>query len=292
MIKRFDNINLKKSIKEIIFINVGMVLVVCGMYFFLMPNNLATGGANGLAIVINRFIPSFPVGVIMLMINGILFIIAFLAIGKAFGAKTIYASLGVSFMIFILEKVIPITKPLTGEIFLELIFGILISGAGMAIVFNQNASTGGTDILAKILNKFFHIDLGKGVLLSDLSITVMAVFAFSLKLSMYAMLGVIINGFVIDGLIEGINMCKEVTIISDKYEEIKRYVIHELGKGTTIYKAIGGFSDKNKNVIVVVIGRRDFYKIKNFVNSVDKNAFITVNNVYEVFGDGFKSLTH
>lgn len=291
MIKRFDNINFKKSIKEIIFINVGMALVVCGMYFFLMPNNLATGGANGLAIVINRFIPSFPVGVIMLMINGILFIIAFLAIGKAFGAKTIYASLGVSFMIFILEKVIPITKPLTGEIFLELIFGILISGAGMAIVFNQNASTGGTDILAKILNKFFHIDLGKGVLICDLCITIMAIVAFGLKLSMYAMLGVIINGFLIDALLEKINMYKEVTIISQEYENIRKYIINELERGSTIYSAKGGFSNNTKNVIVVVIKKRDFPRLNKYVYSIDNDAFITVSNVHEIFGEGFRKIS-
>jgi len=198
----------------------------------------------------------------------------------------------VSFMILILEKTVKLTHSITGDLFLELIFGILISGAGMGIVFNQDASTGGTDIIAKILNKFFHIDLGKGVLLSDLSITVAAAFAFGPKLSMYAMLGVIINGFVVDSVIEGINISKEVTIISDKYDQINNFIIKDLNKGSTFYNGRGGFTNKEKNIIVVLIGRREFAKLKRYINEIDNEAFVTVNNVYEVFGYGFKSINH
>ncbi|WP_034849543.1 YitT family protein [Clostridium hydrogeniformans] len=283
---------MKEKLKEFMLINLGMIMVAGGMYFFLMPNKLATGGANGIAIIIHKFVPSLSVGILMLFINIVLFILAFLIIGPKFGVKTIYASFGVSLIIWILENYVKFNKSITGELFLELIFGILISGIGMGIVFNQDASTGGTDIISKILNKFFHIDLGKGVLLSDLATTIAAAFAFDIKLSMYAMLGVIINGFVIDAIIEGINMCKEVTIISNNYEEIKRYIVNDLEKGTTIYKAMGGFSEKNKNVVVVVVSKREFIKLKSFVNAVDKEAFITVNNVYEIFGNGFKSLNY
>lgn len=279
------------KLKEFFLINLGVVMVALGMYFFLMPNNLATGGANGLAIVINKFNENISVGTIMLIINLILFILAFLIIGKAFGAKTIYSSFAVSFVIFILERVLPMKSSLTGEIFLELVFGILISGIGMGIVFNQNASTGGTDIIAKILNKFFHIDLGKGVLMSDLFITVLAAFAFGLKLSMYAMLGVIINGFVIDAIIEGLNMCKEVNIISKKNDDIKKYIREDLGKTSTSYNAIGDYTEGKREIIVVVISRRDFIKLKNYITKIDKEAFITVRNTCEVFGNGFKSLT-
>jgi uncharacterized membrane-anchored protein YitT (DUF2179 family) len=283
---------MEKKFKEFLLINIGMIMVAAGMYFFLMPNNLATGGANGLAIVLNNFIPSIPVGVIMIIINIILFIVAFVFIGGGFGAKTIYASFGISFMVLIFEKTVMIKHSITGDLFLELIFGILISGAGMGIVFNQNASTGGTDIIAKVLNKFFHIDLGKGVLLSDLSITFMAAFAFGPKLSLYAMLGVIINGFVIDRIIEGINMSKEVTIISEEYMKIKEFIIKELDRGVTVYHGKGGFTEDDKNIMVVVIGRREFIRLRKYINEVDKKAFITVNNICEVFGYGFKSISY
>lgn len=281
-----------RKIKEFMLMNLGIIMVACGMYFFLMTNNLAIGGANGLAIVINYFIPNVSVGIIMIAINIVLFIVAFIFIGSNFGVKTIYSSFGVSFMILILEKTVKLTHSITGDLFLELIFGILISGAGMGIVFNQDASTGGTDIIAKILNKFFHIDLGKGVLLSDLSITVAAAFAFGPKLSMYAMLGVIINGFVVDSVIEGINISKEVTIISDKYDQINNFIIKDLNKGSTFYNGRGGFTNKEKNIIVVLIGRREFAKLKRYINEIDNEAFVTVNNVYEVFGYGFKSINH
>ena len=281
-----------RKIKEFMLMNLGIIMVASGMYFFLMTNNLAIGGANGLAIVINYFIPNVSVGIIMIAINIVLFIVAFIFIGSNFGIKTIYSSFGVSFMILILEKTVKLTHSITGDLFLELIFGILISGAGMGIVFNQDASTGGTDIIAKILNKFFHIELGKGVLLSDLSITVAAAFAFGPKLSMYAMLGVIINGFVVDSVIEGINISKEVTIISDKYDQINNFIIKDLNKGSTFYNGRGGFTNKEKNIIVVLIGRREFAKLKRYINEIDNEAFVTVNNVYEVFGYGFKSINH
>ncbi|MBU3129535.1 YitT family protein [Clostridium tagluense] len=283
---------MKTKIKEFVLINIGMIMVSAGMYFFLMPNNLATGGANGLAIVINKFIGGLSVGWIMIIINLFLFVIAFIIIGKSFGGKSVYASFGVSGIIIVFQKFIPIKNPLTGDIFLELVFGILISGIGMAIVFNQNASTGGTDILAKILNKYFHINLGKGVLMCDLIITIMAAFAFGIKLSLYAMLGVIINGYVIDNIIDGINVCKEVTIISKNSHKIRKYIREDLEKTCTIYNGVGDFSNENKEVLVVILGRREFITLKKFINSVDKDAFITVNNIYEAFGDGFKSLTH
>ncbi len=283
---------MNKKSKEFILINLGIIMVACGMYFFLMQNNLAIGGANGLAIVINHFIPNITVGAIMIIINLILFIIAFIFIGRNFGVKTIYSSFAVSGIVMILEHTVKLKQSITGDIFLELIFGILISGLGMAVVFNQGASTGGTDIIAKILNKFFHLELGKGVLLSDLSITVGAAFAFGPKLSMYSMLGVIINGFIIDLAIDGFNIAKEVTIISDEYEMINNFIINELNKGSTFLKGRGGFTNKDKYIIVVLISNREFYKLKNYINEMDKDAFVTVNNVYEVFGYGFKSINN
>ena len=281
---------MKKVIKEYVFTTIGMMMVTCGMYFFLMPNDLATGGANGLALVINHFIPKFPVGAIMIFINIILFILAFLVIGASFGAKTIYSSLGISGFIFIMEKVYPMKKPFTGDLMLELIFGILISGVGMGIVFNQNASTGGTDITAKILNKFFNIDIGKAVLLCDFTITILAIASFGARKGLYALLGVIINGYVIDGIIEGINTCKNVVIISTKTEEVKEYIMQELGRGATIYYARGAYSEEDKQVLTTVVGKRQFVKLRDFIKSIDRDAFLTVNNVHETFGEGFKNI--
>ncbi len=281
---------MKRKIKEYLLLHLGIIMVSAGLYFFLMPSNLAVGGANGLAIVINNFLPVLPVGIIMIGINLILFVIAFILIGKAFGVKTIYSSFAVSLIIFVLEKLVPVTEPLVGDIALELIFGIIIAGSGMGIVFNQNASTGGTDITAKILHKFFHIDLGKGVFISDILITFLAGFAFGAKLAMYAALGVLINSFVIDYIIEGFNLKKEVTIISEKYEEIKEFIIKELDRGFTTYYGEGGYSEQKRNIIVVVINKREFLKLRAFINKLDARVFLTINNTHEVYGEGFNQL--
>ena len=281
---------MKKTIKEYILTTIGMIFVSAGMYFFLMPNDLAAGGANGLALVINHFVPSLPVGAIMISINIILFIVAFLVLGGNFGMKTIYASLGISGMVWILEKVYPMKQPFTGDIMLELIFGILISGIGMAIVFNQNASTGGTDITAKILNKFFSIDIGKAVLSCDFFVTILAILTFGARKGLYALLGVIINGFVIDAMIEGINICKNVVIISSECDTIKGFIMKELGRGVTVFIGKGGYSDEKKQVLTTIVGRKQFIILKKYIKTVDKDAFIIVNDVHETLGEGFKNI--
>jgi len=281
---------MKEKIKDYTMINVGVLLVSSGMYFFLMPNNLATGGANGLAIVINHFIPGLSVGLMMVFINIILFIVAFLVIGKSFGLKTIYASYAVSLLVILLEYVMPLQEPLTDDIMVELIIGILITGAGMGLVFNQNASTGGTDISAKILNKFFSIDLGKGVLISDVLIALSASFAFGLKLSMYALIGILINSFVIDYIIEGFNVKKEVTLISEEYTEIKEFITKELGRGLTIYYGEGGYTGAKRDIMLVILTRREFIKLRRYVNTIDQDVFLSVKNTHGVYGLGFNEL--
>lgn len=276
-----------KETKDFVFITIGIILVAAGMHYFLIPNDLAAGGVSGLGIVLNYYL-GISVGLLMIIMNIILLVIAFIVIGTDFGGKTIYASVGLSGAVWILEKVSPVKKSITGDLMLELIFGILISGVGMAMVFYQNASTGGTDIIAKILNKFFHINLGMALLFSDFFITLLAGVTFGLKIGMYAVLGVIINSYVIDSAIEGLNICKEVIVISPKSKEIKRFIIEELERGATIYKAEGAYTNETREVITTVVDRRQFVKLKIFIQNIDKEAFVTVKNVHETLGEGFE----
>lgn len=279
-----------KAIRDYLMITLGNLLVAVGIYYFLVPNNLAAGGVSGLAMVIEAYVPSVPIGLLMLGMNVILFIIAFLLLGPGFGAKTIYCSLGLSATIWLLEKLLPISKPLTGDLFIELIIGIAISAIGMGIVFNQNASTGGTDIIAKILNKYFYIDIGKALLLSDFLITLAAAFTFDLRIGMYALLGVVINGLLIDNVIDGLNLCRQVVIISSKSEEIKKYILETLGRGATIYSAKGAYTDEDKEIITSIVSRKEFIRLKNLVKAIDDKAFMIVNNAHETLGEGFKDL--
>ncbi|MBZ9633938.1 YitT family protein [Clostridium sp. FP1] len=281
---------MKKIIKEYILITIGLALVAVGFYFFLVPNNLAVGGVSGLAMIINLYVPALSIGAIMLVLNLILFIIGFIFIGSSFGVKTIYSSLGLSGMIWILEKTCPMSGSITNDLFLELVFGILIGAVGLGMVFNQNASTGGTDIIAKILYKYFHLDIGKALLLSDFLVTILAGIAFGPKIGMYALLGVIINGFTIDAVIAGMNICKKVEVVSSRGEEIKRYIIEELGRGATLYTAKGAYTNEEKEVITTVLGKKEFIKLKIYIKEIDKKAFIITYNVHEILGEGFKDI--
>jgi uncharacterized membrane-anchored protein YitT (DUF2179 family) len=280
-----------KKIREYILITIGSILVASGIYYFLVPNNLAAGGVSGLAMVIGRYAPGLPIGALMLIMNIILFIIAFLVLGSGFGAKTIYSSLSLSGIIWLFEKVMPIHKPITGgDMFIELVFGILISAVGMGIIFNQNASTGGTDIIAKIINKYLHIDIGKSLLMSDFMITLLAAIAFDARTGMYALLGVVMNGFVIDTVIEGLNVSKQVMIISSKNDEIKRFILNDLERGATVYTAKGAFTEEEKEIITTTIGRKEVIRLKSFVSEIDSRAFMTIIDAHETLGEGFKDL--
>jgi uncharacterized membrane-anchored protein YitT (DUF2179 family) len=281
---------MKKTIYEYVMITLGLILVAAGVYFFLIPDDLAAGGVTGLAMVINHYFPVLNVGAIMLVLNVILFIIGFIFIGSGFGVKTIYSSLMLSFLISIMEMLFPLEGPITEDIFINLIFGILVGAIGMAIVFNQNASTGGTDIVAKILNKYMHLDIGKGLLLADLVVTVLAIAAFGATIGMYSLLGVIINGFTVDSAIQGLNIIKKVEIVSSKGAEIKNFIIKELDRSATLYDAKGAYSLQNKEVITTVLGKREVIRLKNFIKEIDPKAFIITYNVHETLGEGFTDL--
>lgn len=278
----------KEKIKDYGLITIGVLLVAISVVYFFEPNNIAAGGVTGLAIVINYYFPFMPIGLLMLMMDGILYIIAFIVIGSKFGGKSIYASITLSCIIWALEKFLPLN--ITNDLMLAAIFGTLISALGMAIVFNANASTGGTDILAKILNKFIHVNIGKGLLMVDFLVTLLGAMTFGINVGLYAFLSVIINGFVIDNVIAGFNVCKEVTIISSKNNEISKFILEDLERGCTFLKGVGGFSGEDTMLLYTVLGRSEFIKLKRFIAEVDKNAFITVGEVHEVVGEGFKPI--
>lgn len=275
------------NIKRFILINLGITIMALGLYYFLIPAKLAVGGVTGLAMVINKVVPSIPIGVLMIISNIILFTLAFLIIGKDFGAYTIFSSFLLSGGIYILEIISPMNKPIIDDLMINLIYGIIIQGIGMAIIFYQNSSTGGTDIVAKIINKFFHLEIGKALLISDFIITVLAGLIFGVKLGLYALLGVAINAYVIDNVIAGFNTKMNIVIISNKSKEINNYIIDEIKRGTTLYFADGGFSKNKKTIISTIVERKQYIRIKNFVQHIDPNAFISVGFVHEVLGEGF-----
>lgn len=278
-----------KIFKEYGLITFGVILVAISVEYFFAPNNIAAGGVTGLAIVLNKFITFMNVGTITLIINGVLFIAAFIYIDGNFGGKTIYASLGLSVIMWIIEGAF---KPfaITDDLMLATIFGTLISALGMAIVFNENSSTGGTDILAKILNKFMHLDIGKALLIVDFVITFAGIVVFGVDAGLYAMLSVIILGIAVDRFIQGFNVCKSIVIISSKNDEIAEFILKNLARGVTFFSGEGAYTKKGVKVLYTVVGRNEFIRLKNFIKEIDNNAFISVGEVHEVLGEGFNPI--
>ena len=279
----------KKIIKEYLLITFGIILVAISVEYFFAPNNLAAGGVTGLAIVLNSIIPSISIGTITLVVNLLLFVVAFVAIGGNFGGKTIFASVGLSIIMWIMEKFFP-PFAITNDLIIATIFGTIISAFGIAIVFNNNSSTGGTDILAKILNKFFHINIGTSLLIVDFIITFAAAMVFGLDIGFYSMLSVIILGIAVDRFIDGFNTTKEVIIMSEKVDEISKYILEELYRGCTYLKGQGAYTGRDMKVIYTVLGRNDFIKLKSYIKEIDSKAFISVRESYEVLGEGFNKM--
>ena len=278
----------KKNIKEFALITIGILLVAISVVYFFEPNNIAAGGITGLAIVINHYIPFISIGPLVLMMDAVLFVIALIVLGAKFGAKTIYSSVLLSVSMWLMQTFIPIN--ITNDLMLATIFGTLISAGGMAIVFNANASTGGTDIIAKILNKFFHIEIGKSLLMVDFLVTLLGAITFGINMGLYGLLSVIINGVVIDNIIAGFKTKSEITIISDKNKDISKFILNDLERGCTFIKGVGGFTGKDTALLYTVLDRSEFIKLKNKIREIDKNAFITVGEVHEVKGEGFMGI--
>lgn len=280
---------MKEKIKDYLLILIGVIFVAISLEYFFIPNKLAAGGITGLAIVINHYIPFITTGPLVFIMEIILFVIGFIFLGKGFGVKTIFASFSLSITMMVIEKFLN-PQAFTTDLILATIFGTLITAIGMAVVFYSNAGTGGTDTIAKILNKYFNIDIGKSLLIVDFIITLLGAITFGVNTGLYALLAVIINGFAIDKAIEGFRVCKEVTIISSQNEKISKFIMDDLGRGCTFLKGIGGFTGADMYVLYAILGRKEFIKLKKYIGKIDNRAFITVGEVHEVMGEGFENI--
>lgn len=286
--ERVNRMNIK--VKEYSMITIGALLIACGLYFFLASAHLAAGGISGLSIVVKELLPVIPIGFIMLVLNVIMFIIGFLIIGKNFGVKTIYCSMGISVFMMIFEHIMPVTEPISHDMLIILIFGMILTSTGQALIFNNGASSGGTDIIAKIIIKFFPMNIGTALQIADFAIICAAIGVFGIEKGLYALLGIIINGFLVDYFIDGFNVAKLVMIISAKTQEVTDYIINDLDRSATVYAAKGAYSNQEKKVITTVVNRRQFVQLKNHINAIDPNAFVTVQQLHEVMGEGFTNL--
>lgn len=277
-----------KKLKEYGIITIGVALVVLAFEFFFFPNKIASGGISGLALVINNIF-GIDTGIVMIVGNVILFILAFVLIGGSFGIKSMYASFGLSFALTIMGKFyVPV--PLTDNLMLASIFGSAILALGTAVMLAQDATTGGTSIIAKILNKYLNIDFGKSLLISDSIVVVLAMYTFGTELALFGLLSIYLTGNLIDKFIDGLNLSKQVMVFTGQEKLISDYIINDINKGCTVFYGKGGYTGNDNCVILTILKRGQFIKLKQYITENDPEAFITVSETSEVLGEGFKSL--
>lgn len=282
---------MKKTALSYLGIIIGALFIAIGLYFFWMPSDLAAGGISGLSIVIKALIPAVPIGIIIFCLDILMFLIGFLVLGKSFGVRSITCSLTVSFVMLILEYLWPNVGIISEDTLIILLFGALFIAVGQAIVFNLEASSGGTDIVAKIINKYCHLNIGVSLMIADLVVVLLATTIFGIEKGLYAALGVLITSSLIDYIIAGFTIQKYVMIVpstANAGEAIRTYILHTLGRGATVYQAEGAYSKDYKMVLTTVMDRKEFIELKKYVGGIDRKAFMTVQNLHEVVGEGFE----
>lgn len=283
-------IDIRQQIKEYVLSTFGVILTALGLVVFFIPNNIAAGGASGISMILHRMVPSVPIGVWLYMVNAFLFLLGFLIVGKDFSFKTIYSTFALNFFIDFFDRVLNIPKYQEQDLMLAVFFGDVLAAIGMAITFANNSSTGGTDIIAKILTKYFHTPMGTTLLIVDFAIGITAGFAFDIRTGMYALLAIIINGITIDFVLKGLELSVTMMIISKRSEEVKKYILENLGRGATILKASGAYSGKDIDVLYVALRRRELGEVLHLIKNIDKDAFVIVTEARYVLGEGFKRI--
>ena len=274
-----------KKLKEYLLATIGVAIVVFGLEYFHFPNDIASGGMSGLALAINAIIP-ISISKFTLIGNIILFGLSFALIGGSFGVKSIYSTIVTSGLMWICETFLN-PQPITDNLILATIFGSAIIAFGTAIVFNQDASTGGTSIIAKLINKFLHTPIGQALLITDFLISILAIYSFGVEKGLFGLLSVVLIGSLIDKFIAGINPVKQVFIITKDEELIADYINKEIIRGCTIIPSKGGYTKEDTSMIYSVLTSKQFIMLKKFVRDNDLDAFITVSESTEVLGKWF-----
>lgn len=280
------DIHIKNIIKDYFLITVSTLLVIVGVYFFKFPNHFTFGGITGLSVVLGTVMPISP-GTVNLILNGVLLILGFLFLGRSFAVKTVYSSVLLSVGLSAMEYIFPMSRPLTDQPMLELVFAIALPAFGSAVLFNIGASSGGTDIIALVLKKYTSFDIGRAVLFSDLLITLSACFVFDIKTVLFSFLGLLTKSLVIDNVIESINLAKYFNVVCSEPEVICDFIVHNLNRSATICEAQGAFSHTHKYIIFTVLRRPQAVQLRQFIKKVEPSAFILITNTSEIIGKGF-----
>lgn len=271
----------KRNIKEFFLIILGLAITTAGVYFFMLPSHLSVGSASALAMIISNYVP-LPVSAISLIINVGLLIIGFLLIGPEFGIKTVFCAVLMPAMLWVLEVLFPDFQSLTQDPVLDVICYILTVGVGLSILFSCNASSGGLDIVAMLMNKYLRMDLGKSMSVAGMMVAVASALCYDKKTVVISVLGTYFGGLIMDHFIFGINIKRKVCIISPKVDEIVDFILHELHSGCSLYDVIGAYDQTTRREINVIVDKQEYSALMSYMKKTDPKAFMTVYSVNEI----------
>lgn len=271
-------INYAEIMKETGILTVAVAIIAAAVYFFLVPSHASVSSISGLGIVLSNFIP-LPLSVITMILNVVLLLIGFVTCGKEFGVKTVYTSVMLPVFLGIFEFLFPNFGSMTDSQELDVLCYILVVSVGLSILFNRNASSGGLDIVAKIMNKYLHMELGKAMSLSGMCVALSAALVYDKKTVVLSILGTYFNGIILDHFIFDNNIKRRVCIITKKEEELRQFITRDLHSGATIYEATGAYNFEKHNEIITIVDKSEYQKLMKFINELDPKAFITVYNV-------------
>ena len=280
---------MKSKLKNFSLLTISTLIMAVGIYFFKFANNFTFGGITGIAVLVAKFLP-ISASDFSFVVNILLLIIGWIVLGKSFAEKTAYSTILLSVILSLLERIYPMSHPLTNEPLLELIFAILLPALGSAILFNIGASSGGTDVIAMILKKYTSIDIGKGLMTSDLIFTLAGFLVFNVKTGLYSLLGLIMRSALIDNFIESFNRSKYFHVVTSNATCICDFIQNDLQRGATIVNATGAFTGDDKYIILTVLSPSQAVKLRNFIKEHDPKAFLLVSNTSEIIAKGFHSV--
>lgn len=271
----------REQLSDFLMITAGTIICAAAVYFFLLPSHITVGSISGLALIISNFVP-LPISAITMVLNVGLLIVGFLLIGRDFGAKTVYTSILVPAVLWVLELLFPDNQSIMEDPFLDMFCFLFIVSIGQTMLFMKNASSGGLDVVAKLLNKFFRMELGKAVSVAGMCVALSSAFLYDAKTVMLSVLGTYLNGIVLDHFIFGFDQKRRVCIMSSKLDELRDFIINELHSGATIYESIGAYDNAPRREIIVIVNKAEYSRLMTHVEKTDPKAFITVYAVSAV----------
>ena len=287
-VKQAAPVSLGSIAKEYALLTLGTVIMAVGTYFFKFPNNFSTGGVTGLAVVLARYFPMISRADFVMIFNVALLGLGVAVFGKSFAGKTVYVSLLMSAVTWLMERMIPMAAPMTNQPLLELIFAVSLPAVGSAMLFNLDASSGGTDIVAMVLRKYTSLDIGKALICSDLVITLAACVAFGMETGLFSILGLVMKSLLVDMVLENINTHKYFHIITTKPQAIEEFITSTLHRGATELHGEGAYTHEGRTVLLTVMNRHEAVLLRRYVRQVDPGAFVLIINTGEIVGKGFR----